>query len=306
MDKSQLPFLLRLIDDPTSRIRAKIALKLTEFGPSLRDDIAALGMELTSEQRRIVEDIIHSSTVLSAGFTGGVPIYFEPYSDISLSDEDLLRDNWLNWLRLSDTHDKLEAALELLAGMQLGRSYEPYSLAMRLDELAAEFRGTGYMNTPENVSEWLFRERGLRGSTPQDYYHPLNSNLLHVIKSGQGIPISLTAIFILVGKRLNLQVHGCNFPGHFLARVRDEDSLEYDRELFFDCFDGGRMLSEIEANALRKAAPLAVAEPASAEIMIARFLRNLAVAYEQNGDKEKTLFMLALLGELEQATGQGL
>lgn len=305
MDKSQLPFLLRLIDDPSSRIRAKIALKLAEFGPSLRDDIAALGIELNAEQRRIVEDIVHSSAVLMAGFSGA-PIYFEPYADISFSEEELLRDNWLNWLRLSDNNDKLEAALDLLAGLQLGRSYTPHSLTGKLDELAAEFRATGYMTTPEELSDWLFRERGLRGSTPQDYYHPLNSNLLHVIESGRGIPISLTAIFLLVGKRLHLQIHGCNFPGHFLARARDEDSLDFEKELFFDCFDGGRMLSDAEAAALRKAAPMAVAEPASAEIMIARFLRNLAVAYEQSGDKEKTLFMLALLGELEQATGQGL
>jgi regulator of sirC expression with transglutaminase-like and TPR domain len=309
MDKSQLPFLLRLIDDPSSNIRAKVALKLAEFGTSLRDEIVAQGIELSPEQRRVVEEIIYSSTVFKAGFSGE-PIYFEPFPDLSDPETDPLRDNWLDWLRLSDNYEKLEAALELLTGLQLGRSYIPHLLSDRLDEIAAEFRASGCLTTAAELCDWLFRERGLRGSPPQDYYHPLNSNLLHVIESGRGIPISLTVIFVLVGRRLDLQIHGCNFPGHFLARAREDrfrgEAADVDADQFFDCFDGGRLLTDTEVRALRKAAPDAVAEPASAEVMIARILRNLAVAYEQSGDKEKTLFMLELLGELEQATGYGL
>ncbi len=42
---------------------------------------------------------------------------------------------------------------------------------------------------------------------------------------------------MLVGKRVGLTIHGCNFPGHFMARANDGQ-----RDWIFDCFNGGRAL----------------------------------------------------------------
>jgi regulator of sirC expression with transglutaminase-like and TPR domain len=112
-------------------------------------------------------------------------------------------------------------------------------------------------------------------------------------------------LFMLVGRRLGLQISGCNYPGHFLTRAVADDAWGSPQELFFDPYDGGRVLTESEVNALHKAAPLAMSEPSSAIITVARVLRNLVVAYEQIGSLDKARFMLDLLGELESvAEGQ--
>src|SRR5690606_27028838 len=110
------------------------------------------------------------------------------------------------------------------------------------------------------------------------YYSPLNSNLVAVLERGHGIPISLTAIFMLVGQRLGIPIHGCNFPGHFLARTEGADGDIW----LFDCFEGGRLLSRAEVATLQKAAPGELEEAAPASLMIARVLRNLANAFYHN------------------------
>lgn len=213
------------------------------------------------------------------------------------ADDTVLQEAWLDWLDVEDEAEKLEIASSLLAQWQLGPEYV-VRLGSLLDELAVEFGASGRETSAEELSQFLFVEKGLQGSQAEDYYNPLNSNLVYVIEWGRGIPISLASIFILVGKRLGLGIYGCNFPGHFLARAHVGQ-----RDLLFDCFNDGRLLSESETAALRKAAPWAIDAPASAVVIIARVLRNLAVAFEQNDDVHKAHFMLALLSQLERAAG---
>jgi regulator of sirC expression with transglutaminase-like and TPR domain len=101
---------------------------------------------------------------------------------------------------------------------------------------------------------------------------------------------------MLVAHRLDLEVYGCNFPGHFLASARIGGV-----DIYFDPYDGGRELTQLEAQAIRKAAPDATARTARAEEIVARVLRNLATAYEYSGDRSKAHFMLQLLEELVTA-----
>ncbi|HEX8834503.1 MAG TPA: transglutaminase-like domain-containing protein [Abditibacteriaceae bacterium] len=302
---TQLPFLLKLVDDPSPAIRQKIAAKLRELGPNLRGQIDALQLTLSDSQREALRPILveqadeaarlvtleeNAALLRLTGFTDG---------EMQLESDG---GQWLGWLQLENEWDKLEAALTRLATWQTGpgdAAYGPESsaaLAAKLDELADEFRRSGRAYEAAELSEFLFVEKGLHGAPSFDYYNPLNSNLAYVVEEGRGIPISLATLFMLVGHRLGLEIYGCNFPGHFLARSR-----EWGHDLFFDCFDRGRLLTELEAAAIRKAAPDTMQGGATAEEMVARFLRNLAVAYEQNGDASRARFMLARLEELEQA-----
>jgi regulator of sirC expression with transglutaminase-like and TPR domain len=273
IDKSQLPFLLKLMSDQSPQVRAKVAQGLRAFGPRLRDEIESAGLSLTEDQESFLE-------LLQAG------------------EEIAFRKAWLRRLSLEDDTEKLEATLELLAAWQSGEG-RPVRLRELLNDLAEEFIAAGRARDPEELSTFLFLDKGLQGPEPEDYYNPLNSNLVYVLQSGYGIPISLVSIFILVGKRVGLEIYGCNFPDHFLARARLQG-----HDLIFDCFNGGRLLPREEIAALRKAAPEEMRTPASATMMIARVLRNLANAYYQSGEIERTRFMLSLLGELEQAERQ--
>jgi regulator of sirC expression with transglutaminase-like and TPR domain len=110
------------------------------------------------------------------------------------------------------------------------------------------------------------------------------------LQSGEGLPISLAVIFMLTGQRLDIEVHGCAFPSHFLARCGD---------LFFDCYNGGRLLEQRESQAILKVMPDALL-PSSAAPIIARVLFNLINAYQHKDEYEKARGCLNLLEQLKQ------
>ena len=70
------------------------------------------------------------------------------------------------------------------------------------------------------VAEYLFRELGFTGNET-DYYDARNCYLNDVLDRRTGIPISLAAIYLELGKRLELPFEGIGFPGHFLVRLAD-------------------------------------------------------------------------------------
>jgi regulator of sirC expression with transglutaminase-like and TPR domain len=58
---------------------------------------------------------------------------------------------------------------------------------------------------------------GFAGAT--DYYAIDNSRIDRVLTTRLGIPITLAVVYIEVGRRVGLDVHGISFPGHFLVDV---------------------------------------------------------------------------------------
>ena len=268
-DKNQIPHLLKLIDDPSPNVRSKVAERLRIIGWTVWQEVDEQQLTLTDTQKQLLDSILCA------------------YDNATLTTA------WRSWQRLSGETQKLDEAYALLADWQLGRG-SGVRMRHQLKALAGEFSDAGYMPHPKSLCHFLFNEKGLAGAVSEDYYNPLNSNLVYSLESGFGIPITLASIFILVGSRLGLEIHGCNFPGHFLARAHDGR-----REYIFDCFDGGRVLTGSEMFALRKAAPLEVHKPATAVEMIARVLRNMASAYYHNGDNEKARYMLSLRSDLE-------
>lgn len=71
------------------------------------------------------------------------------------------------------------------------------------------------------------RELGFRGNSEQ-YYDPRNSMLSEVLVRRTGIPISLSVLFIEVGKRLGIDLRGVGFPFHFLVKAVDVAGLYVD------------------------------------------------------------------------------
>lgn len=126
------------------------------------------------------------------------------------------------------------------------------------------------------VSQRLFTELGFRGNG-EEYYDPRNSYLNEVIQRRLGIPITLSILYIAVGRRLGLQLTGVNFPMHFLVRCDDEP-----QPLFVDAFDGGAIvgrpaLQKRLTQTLQRPTELEdrFLQPASPRQVLARLLRNL-------------------------------
>ena len=67
-----------------------------------------------------------------------------------------------------------------------------------------------------------FDEQGFAGNQ-SEYYDPRNSLLNHVLDRRTGIPITLSVVYIEVGRRAGLRVEGVGLPGHFIVRVGDDD-----------------------------------------------------------------------------------
>lgn len=109
------------------------------------------------------------------------------------------------------------------------------ALAVRAEALIGQDRSC--YNILECMNEALFVQEGLRGNL-DDYYDPRNSFLNEVLDSKQGIPISLSVIYMEVARRINFPIQGVGFPGHFIVKHVDGKD-----EILVDPFNQGRILA---------------------------------------------------------------
>ena len=136
----------------------------------------------------------------------------------------------------------------------------------------------------------LFHDLGFAGNQA-DYYDPRNSFFNEVIERRTGIPLSLSLLYMEVGKRCGLSVDGVSFPGHFLCKVMLDDG-----ELIVDAFHKGQLLGLAElkrrfASAAGDAArfELRLLRPARPKEILARMLQNLRSIYLERGDLPRAL-----------------
>lgn len=283
----QLPFLLRLIDDPSPTVREKVATRLRELGTSAKrniwQEIEAVELSLSPTQRHALREALAP--------------------DEKTARRSAVPAAWPQWLQHKTENERLEAAFAWLAHWRHGDDGDE-RLHAALDELAREYLSQGGIADPEELSVFLFDERGFAGAPAEEYYLPQQSDLLAVIQSRRGLPLSLAAIFILVGWRLDVIIYGCNFPGHFLTRAPIPGAAPasyHEQDLIFDPFHGGRILPPEEVAALRKVAPHELSTPAPAATIIARVLLNLANAFHHQNDAAGREQVLTLWKQLEAA-----
>lgn len=144
-----------------------------------------------------------------------------------------------------------------------------------------------------SLNHYFFEELGFHGNEEQ-YYDPKNSLLNEVILRRTGIPITLSILYIEMGRRIGLKLYGVSFPGHFLVKLRVSGG-----ELVLDPYSGGRALSEEDLRTKLKGLsrdidpkdlPLAeFIEAAQPRDVIARLLRNLKAIYVEKRDWENAL-----------------
>ena len=138
------------------------------------------------------------------------------------------------------------------------------------------------------LSEYLFDEVGF-SANQEDYYDPRNSYLNEVLERRVGIPITLSLLYIEVGKRLEMDLEGVGMPGHFLVRVKSGPE-----DILVDPFHRGIIVSEQEcARRLQQIVGDTVAwdkryvAGVSDRELITRILRNHWVIYGAVNDHGK-------------------
>jgi regulator of sirC expression with transglutaminase-like and TPR domain len=190
----------------------------------------------------------------------------------------------------------------------------------RLDEIAAAIkRRLAYDAFAEQkvlaLNYYLFNEMHFSGNV-DDYYDPRNNYLNEVIERRIGIPITLSILYLEIGKRLGLNLKGVSFPGHFLVKLSVKRG-----QLVLDPFTGGNAQSEADLRQrLAQVLPSGQAErveldpylePATPRLIVARTLRNLKNIYLQAGNLEQALaimhrMLLVMPESVEELRDRGL
>jgi serine protease Do len=94
------------------------------------------------------------------------------------------------------------------------------------------------------MHKYLFDENGFHGGRTE-YYHPANSHMNRVIDDREGLPITLSILYMELGRRLGLQIEGVGLPGRFVVKhVTDEE------QQLIDVFDRGKLLSREDAEVI--------------------------------------------------------
>jgi hypothetical protein len=265
---SEVGFLLSFLDDESDSVRNRAIAELATLGDGLSAAVQPFVSALSPDQHAALQSVFLRQR------------------------QEWLQRLWPTWQVVSGRKEQVELALSLLARFQLGIDF-PLDLSDLLDGLAAEYRDQYRRADVVSLARFLFDEKQLAGNR-EDYHNPLNSNLISVLLSKRGIPISLAQIYILVGGRLGLDIEGCNVPRHFLARA-----IQGDRTILVDCFERGRIV-EIEkligsTNASSRQLET-LRRGTSATRTLQRVLQNLSQCYTRSGDRDLSRFMVELMG----------
>jgi regulator of sirC expression with transglutaminase-like and TPR domain len=148
----------------------------------------------------------------------------------------------------------------------------------------------------EAMHHVLFEEEGFRGNLA-DYHNPNNSFLNKVLEEHTGIPITLSIIYMEVGRRIGIRVDGIGLPFHFLVRCRLDDGFVY-----IDPFHSGQLLNEhgclqlvrrIGGNQIRMHSHWF--KPVTHKMLLTRVLNNLKQVYLDKEDFIRALAICDLL-----------
>ena len=91
----------------------------------------------------------------------------------------------------------------------------------------------------------LFEQLGFHGSRT-NYYHRSNSYLNEVIDDREGLPITLSVLYMELARRLDLNVVGVGLPGHFVVRFEPQEG---DPKLI-DVFENAALITLETAEAI--------------------------------------------------------
>ena len=268
----ELGYLLRLIDDDDAREGVELAL--LEYLGDVSDELAGLGVTLSDVEEENLSKLL------------------QPGRELRLRDEWVVPETGLNGVE--GDWERFEALLRVVSDfLHDGVSLRP-SLSDELDDLAKELEGK--YETPLELAEGLFGMGRFVGNQA-GMSQVENSDLTWCLLEGKSNPLGLALIYLLVGRRLGMEIYGCNYPGHFLAMVDDGGVA-----MLVDCYHAGRTtrVADLVANhpELSSRAKSALSGPCTMREMLMRLLANLVLAMEAEKRTEDVKVVKELMESL--------
>jgi regulator of sirC expression with transglutaminase-like and TPR domain len=252
----ELDALLRLLDDETPEVRARVAERLALCGGDLSEFLATHPRGLSRSERSVLAELLRPArrAALERDWlapTGGAAA---------------LREDW----------EAFEALLRVISDFLHDGIAIRQPLSDALDLLAEEADECG-VESANDLRAFLFEDGRLAGNEAE-YDDPRNSDLAWSIAEGRSNPLGLGVIFLLVARRLDLVVEAVNFPGHFLCRIYEDGY-----PIIIDCFDHGRMHLQatlLESPEMGRAERAVLRQSADPGTVLLRLLNNLVAALE--------------------------
>ena len=161
-----------------------------------------------------------------------------------------------------------------------------HGLRMRIGEDATALERIAELN------QFLFGDLGFKANSG-DYYDPRNSFLNEVLERRTGIPITLSVVYMELGRRIGLPLRGVSFPGHFLVTCDVPDGTvvldPYSSGISLGLADLQKMLRKVRGGEVSRPIVAGMLVAASNREIIVRMLRNLKATYLRGHDLDKAL-----------------
>jgi regulator of sirC expression with transglutaminase-like and TPR domain len=149
------------------------------------------------------------------------------------------------------------------------------------------------MRIVQGINTQLFDELGFRGN--QEHYNdPRNSFLNDVIERRLGIPITLSVLYIEIGRLVGLPIAGVGLPGHFIIKYTAQPE-----PFWIDPFNRGTVMTREDCQQLLQQfygekLPWneAFLDPVSDHNILQRMLNNLKIIYARQGEHRRALSVI--------------
>lgn len=267
--------LIRLLDDPDEDIYGHIKQELKSFGSDVIPNL-----ESHWERNRLgnlfqhrVENLIHEIQYGS------------------------LEDSLFQWWK-KDKPDLLEG-VTLVSNYKyptLSLDYINDQITKYTQEIWLEIND--YLTALEKIkmiNHFIFEVHGFNGNVA-GFHDNQNSFLKDVLDSKKGNPLSLSILYILIGRQLDLPIYGVNLPRHFVVAYLDPYQLTTPIEdspvlFYINPFSQGDVFGPSELSSFLEKINVPEKEeyfkPCDSKVILTRMLNNLIYAYTKADDIQK-------------------
>ena len=265
-DVSQLPSLIRLLEDDSDLVRTEVTAALQQYGDQLNWLVDTLDPPVTDLDRTRLETIV------------------------------LPGPGWLKhrWAALEDTPltwDSLELRLGLLSRYIRGHGSVD-DVTTSLDDITLDFQDSGPHKDVFDLGKFFYFYLGLAGNR-HEYYDPENCDLYSVMMNGVGTSLSLSLVFLLASYRMRFHTEGCNHPSGFMVKAWHDDRLYLVDAFNYWTFFSERDIAGMDPDHSERLLASA-STPCDLRDMLALFLENLASSYRFTNQPDRAALIESL------------
>lgn len=281
--------LFSLLDDPDPIVQDAVRRRMQEVGPAvaprLRETLAIHGDERVRDAAGSVLSLLGIDRFRKA--LDEMLMHAEGKDDIDL-ESGVVAVAFIGWPELSA--DDCSQQLDTMASMVEDR-------VRRCDN--------GYMVVRE-MNRYLIDQLGFHGCRPEpdSYYDPDHSYINRILEERTANPVGLSAIYLLIARRLRIPLYGVGFPSHFLLKYRS-----LGEEFFVDPFNGGQILSSVDCRRFLRDLDIefrpSYLDSINNRRIIARIMRNLAEIQSRRDPQIAAELELAIEKLLDEAAWGG-